>query len=326
MAPRRECIYNLGRIYERSGDLKSAAAHYRRFLETNPPEAQQKAAENRLRDILPRLPGQLWIESDVFHADVLVDGTAVGTTPLDPVEVSPGAHEVVLRHPEYDEARETVTVPSEGSAKVTLSPRRATGVVVVQANVPRAVIRVDSELRPESDLPARIEVPTGVHRVRVENAAGLGDEGDVVVWKGEETAIALVVPADPREGPAGLPGVTERAGPARPRWPWILVAAGIAAGGGGAALTVLAERDRDKVRSPAEDLSMLEAKSLERSANRKANGATALYAIGGAAIVSGVALLLFLQGEPAVETDDSPAASSLVPVGGRGFIGLAGSF
>jgi hypothetical protein len=51
-------------------------------------------------------------------AEVLVDGRAVGTTPLANLSVPIGNHEVVWRHPEHGERRQTVTVAPSTPARI----------------------------------------------------------------------------------------------------------------------------------------------------------------------------------------------------------------
>ena len=52
-------------------------------------------------------------------AEVLIDGTAQGQTPLANVSLPIGSHEIVFRHPQLGERKQTVVVKVEGLAKVT---------------------------------------------------------------------------------------------------------------------------------------------------------------------------------------------------------------
>lgn len=51
-------------------------------------------------------------------AEVIVDGESLGTTPLRPLRLSIGAHEVELRHPKYKPLRKRVVVEADGVAKL----------------------------------------------------------------------------------------------------------------------------------------------------------------------------------------------------------------
>jgi hypothetical protein len=58
-------------------------------------------------------------------AEVLVDGTVVGQTPLASLQVPLGSHEVVFRHPKYGEVRYTVAVTLTAPVKLNVAfPRK----------------------------------------------------------------------------------------------------------------------------------------------------------------------------------------------------------
>jgi hypothetical protein len=52
-------------------------------------------------------------------AEVLIDGTAAGQTPLANLSLPIGTHEIVFRHPQFGERKQTVVVKVEGLSKVT---------------------------------------------------------------------------------------------------------------------------------------------------------------------------------------------------------------
>ena len=54
-------------------------------------------------------------------ADVLLDGRSVGTTPLANLSVAIGSHEIVFRHPQLGERRQTVVVKAKTPARVGVS-------------------------------------------------------------------------------------------------------------------------------------------------------------------------------------------------------------
>ena len=53
-------------------------------------------------------------------ADVWVDGQPMGTTPLGNVSIAVGNHEVLWRHPQLGERRQTVKVTSAVAARATV--------------------------------------------------------------------------------------------------------------------------------------------------------------------------------------------------------------
>ena len=54
-------------------------------------------------------------------ARVLVDGNAIGETPLANVQIPIGEHEIVFRHPQLGEKRERVVVRADSVQRVTAS-------------------------------------------------------------------------------------------------------------------------------------------------------------------------------------------------------------
>ena len=57
-------------------------------------------------------------------AEVWVDGTSLGTTPLGDVTVPIGAHELVFRHPQLGERRQTITVKAQTTARIGIDLRK----------------------------------------------------------------------------------------------------------------------------------------------------------------------------------------------------------
>jgi uncharacterized cupredoxin-like copper-binding protein len=57
-------------------------------------------------------------------AEVWVDGTRIGETPIANLTVTPGSHEVLFRHPDLGERRETVVVTLRQTARLGVDLRR----------------------------------------------------------------------------------------------------------------------------------------------------------------------------------------------------------
>jgi hypothetical protein len=54
-------------------------------------------------------------------ADVLIDGKPAGQTPLANLSVAIGEHEIVFRHPQFGEQRQTTVVKAETAARVSVT-------------------------------------------------------------------------------------------------------------------------------------------------------------------------------------------------------------
>ena len=57
-------------------------------------------------------------------AQVLIDDTAVGETPLANIQVPIGDHQITFRHPQMGERRERVTVRADTPARVSTTFQR----------------------------------------------------------------------------------------------------------------------------------------------------------------------------------------------------------
>jgi tetratricopeptide (TPR) repeat protein len=93
LSGRAEMLYNMGKSYDGSGDMRGALAAYRRFLSavtTSPdrPFVEKRAAE------LDVLVARLTITCPVPGATVTLDGQKIGVVPLPPppLELNPGDH------------------------------------------------------------------------------------------------------------------------------------------------------------------------------------------------------------------------------------------
>ena len=65
-------------------------------------------------------PGRLSVNAQPW-ADVSVDGKSFGETPLANLSVPVGEHEIVFRHPELGERRQTVVVRADRPTRVSAS-------------------------------------------------------------------------------------------------------------------------------------------------------------------------------------------------------------
>ena len=55
-------------------------------------------------------------------AEVTLDGSSVGQTPLSNLLVTVGTHELVFRHPQFGERRQSVVVTAKGPNRIATGP------------------------------------------------------------------------------------------------------------------------------------------------------------------------------------------------------------
>ena len=120
---------------------------------------------------LPVLGGSalLVVEATPAGAEVLVDATPVGKTPLERSDIRPGVREVTLRHPHYETVRESSRRFSDGRVvRIQRTLVRGRGALTVTARPRQAWVEVEGKRLAEGtpvtleDLPAgRVEVKLG---------------------------------------------------------------------------------------------------------------------------------------------------------------------
>jgi hypothetical protein len=121
--PSYDVAANLGQTQYRLGKYREAAQHLAYAAKSWPlvgKKEPRELAEKRLAE-LRALLGSLTIAVDVPGATVLVDGTAIGRSPVEmEVFVDPGAHTVEAKLDGYDDAKVMVDVGKGAKASPTL--------------------------------------------------------------------------------------------------------------------------------------------------------------------------------------------------------------
>ena len=181
----------------------------------------------------------LAIDSAVPGADVLVDGTMVGRTPLPAsLAVAPGTRVVTLRRKGYREARRELVLAEGATGKLHIDldedPEAALadkGVLALQLRENEVHVAVNGRARGVYSGP--LALPAGPYRLRIERAGFAPSERDVVLPAGGETTLRITLDPTPETRVAHLERVQ-----GRQRWGWIATGAGLALalGAGGLAI------------------------------------------------------------------------------------------
>ena len=198
-----------GRYLLRPGNYRVVAekAGYRKFekdIEVG------RDPEANFRFALEKLPGLLSVSTkpDVA-ASVLVDGQGVGSTPLHPIELSAGEHEVMVRAERYRKFQTRMVIEGQGALatlEVELVPLWA--VVTFVSEPAGATVRVGQESY--GPTPVTVELPEGEHGYEALLPARKAQRGRIRVVGGEPLTVAIgaLSPAD------GLLSVSSRPGEA----------------------------------------------------------------------------------------------------------------
>ena len=136
-------------------------------------------------------PARLHVVSDPWVA-VFINGDSIGTTPMQPLTLAAGRHEVVLRNPYFPPYRSTVELTPAAEDTLAVSLWATVAQVTVQAK-PWAVVYIDGKevgTVPLRDRPFYLQ--PGRHVLRVENdALGVSREVTVDVRAGEARSLQI---------------------------------------------------------------------------------------------------------------------------------------
>ena len=83
-----------------------------------------QVAAGKTANVAISLPSGKLAVNAVPWADVFMDGASLGTTPLGELAVPIGTHELVFRHPQLGERRQTVTVKAQTPTRIGVDLRK----------------------------------------------------------------------------------------------------------------------------------------------------------------------------------------------------------
>ena len=83
-----------------------------------------QVAAGKTANVAISLPSGRLAVNAVPWADVFMDGASLGTTPLGELAVPIGTHELVFRHPQLGERRQTVTVKAQTPTRIGVDLRK----------------------------------------------------------------------------------------------------------------------------------------------------------------------------------------------------------
>lgn len=295
--------------------------------------------------------GHLKVVSSLSRADILVDGLAVGKTPMrSTIAVDVGSHRVEVRREGYRTASESVTIAEGGSAELTLEPKEdASDLRLHGGRLKLAVSPADASVFVDG---ARRELPTeglllaaGLHVLRFERRGHDTIELELDIPRRGRTERAVVLTPTPEE--RELSASTARAR---------RTGGGIAIGVGGsvsvAAVALLGwnvanKADIDRRTGEREDATgefegcghgeLLQpgpCSDRNLALARDTDAATAIdvassigLVLGAVGAVTGAVIVATTKGAPAApKVEDWAILPAVVPVRGGLFVGAAGHF
>lgn len=177
------------------------AAGKHRVLAELPGYEQAVSAEVDLRlgvetkvslKLLPIL-GTVKVEGSPVGAEVRIDGEEGSAACILPCSATttPGRHTLFVSRPGFQTFETQVDVPARGSVNVRARMSAQTGTLVVNSDIREALISVDGET--SGFTPAVLALPVGKHKVRVSLSGFRTSEREVVVSRGKQVTLDLVL-------------------------------------------------------------------------------------------------------------------------------------
>ncbi len=148
-------------------------------------------AEQTFRWQLARLPGKLTVQSKP-DAEVIIDGSARGQTPLADIELAPGSHRVLVRAPRFQVFETTVEIEGGGVAQNLAAELVPGWASVSVSSVPSAADLLVDGVPSGKKTPAALEVGAGSHEIAVQLAGYKTDRQTVEVKANEPITLAEV--------------------------------------------------------------------------------------------------------------------------------------
>jgi predicted secreted protein len=135
--------------------------------------------------LLIQKPGSIQVLSSPQGAYVSVDGVPVnGYTPVTATGIAPGNHTVQVVKPGYADWAGNVTVKSGLKSYVYAALKPLTGIISVQSSPTGGTVYIDNVSRGTTNVIVP-DIPSGVHRVRVEKSGYITWESSVTVTGGK---------------------------------------------------------------------------------------------------------------------------------------------
>ena len=364
--PRPELIYNLARVHEERGDLDNAIHYYKSYLVNQPKAPNVKEVRRTIRRLKGlRSRGRILVITEPPGAVVKVDGRRAGMSPTKAIIVSSGVHQVQISLSGFTTHTENVLVTQGQPSRlsVTLNPTADHVVIDTTPSGATATIFLPNP-RNLGSCPCSLRLSPGRYRVRVSMPGYATSNFEIVKSKGQPLRQPMTLaPASNIQNPTITntltntnnrrdpgPDYTETVGPTiqseatgwRTSWGWAIAGTGIASILGGGAFTGLAlvnkyEFDNGTYYRPTEqpnmllrhDITQLEAFNLESQAILFMNISYGLYAAGGAALATGLFLILTDDGvdeNPEEYSLRAPPLFTVTPVPGGAMFGFTTTF
>jgi hypothetical protein len=302
-------LRNMGKIYEKLGEIQKARSMYEESLSRETDPSQKSKTQGYLESLLEKMPGVVIIDATPQAAVVKIDGKNVEIGK--PVEVRRGSHVIEATAPGYAPYKEQVEVLSGYERKVSIALKALPGKLVVRCNVEGAMVTVDGQDTRTAPIVKPFEVLPGLHVVEAKKDGYERWVRSIEVKMGEEVALDVGLvptvkpePTPPRKTePKQTEVLAKKAEVKRALWPWVSLGVGAGMLITGGVMSGLAASEKGKIESTHVGVlgdivttPRSEAQSHSDKAKTYEKVSFAMYAVGGAAVITSVVLFVVKPG------------------------------
>ena len=197
-------VWNIARCYEELDNIALAVRYFEESARIDPDAANRAEAQARADKLRKASMGELLLETDPPDGvAVTVDGKNAGWTPLAPLALPKGRHEVILTMDGYTQMTKSVEItPANRSRyRFALEIIPATLRLSAPEPVPGVAVLLDEKPFATIDVPGSLEIVPGGHRVQIKGLEGYEELDRAIAPKpGDSVTLALM----PREGGVGV--------------------------------------------------------------------------------------------------------------------------
>lgn len=275
-------IFNIARCYEEKREIERAIEKFEEYIEIEKDEKEKEKARLKIEELKKKLPyGILKIINFKPDYELFIDSEKKEYKEGEFLKLLPNAYELKILSKERGEFFRIIEVTAGSTIKIEpeFIPFLKEGEVRVEGLLEGAKFFIDGKEIKEKKLKEGLKMPAGLHKLSIEKEGYIKFEKDFEIKEGEKEIIkALMIKKEEKVFPYNTIG-------------YITAGGAVALLGAGVTFTMLANGDRDRVEG--KEVTMKEAKELEKSANKKDKIAIIFYSSSGAfAITSGIMFYL----------------------------------
>lgn len=198
--PTASTLENIGLTQKALYRYPESVASLLRYLETAKKITPEKTAQIRaLIDEMRALLAEVTLTITPEGATVLIDGRNVGQSPIAPITLAAGRHEIELNAPEHESLHRGILVIAGQPLALTLQlkPILRTGQLRIRAVPPTAMIRIEGKLYGTGSV--EVELASGGYTLEVSAPGYRTERSEIAIAPGQLRSLTPRLDALPKK-------------------------------------------------------------------------------------------------------------------------------